>query len=115
QGQLKTQQARTHRRAAEIVDAAAHVFAEKGFHGATTKDIADRLGIRQASLYYYFRSKEAALELVCLKGAEGFYERAREIERRKLSARERLEALIGAHIEPLQDRAHYMKVFLGER
>lgn len=105
----------THRRSAEIIEAAAHVFAEKGYHGATTQQIAERLGIRQASLYYYFKSKEAALELVCLKGAEGFYERAREIEVAGGSAIERLDALIHAHIAPLRDRAHYMKVFLGER
>ena len=55
----------TRRRAPEIIDAAARVFAERGYHGATTQAIADVLGIRQASLYYYFSSKEAALELVC--------------------------------------------------
>jgi len=65
------------RRAPQIIDAAARVFAERGFHGATTQDIADVLGIRQASLYYYFSSKEAALELVCLKGVEGFFEAAK--------------------------------------
>src|SRR5215813_13369149 len=63
----------------QIMDAAARVFAVKGFHGATTQDIADVLGIKQASLYYYFPSKEAALETVCLIGAEGFYERAKAI------------------------------------
>ena len=45
------------RRAPQIIEAAARVFAERGFHGATTQDIADVLGIRQASLYYYFSSK----------------------------------------------------------
>ena len=43
---------RQHRRGAEIIVAAAKVFAERGYHGATTQDIADVLGIRQASLYY---------------------------------------------------------------
>ena len=57
-------------------------FAERGFHGATTQDIADVLGIRQASLYYYFSSKEAALELVCLRGVEGFFEAAKTIAAR---------------------------------
>ena len=53
------------RRADEIIDAAARVFAERGYHGTSTQAIADVLGMRQASLYYYFPSKEAALELVC--------------------------------------------------
>ena len=42
------------RRQPEMVAAAAKVFARRGYHGASTQDIADVLGIRQASLYYYF-------------------------------------------------------------
>ena len=78
------------RRAPQIIDAAARVFAERGFHGATTQDIANVLGIRQASLYYYFSSKEAALELVCLKGVEGFFEAAKAIAAGGGTARKRL-------------------------
>src|SRR5882672_5259394 len=69
----------THRRSPEIIEAAARVFAERGYHGATTQDIADVLNIRQASLYYYFPSKEGALELVCMQGVEGFVEAAKSI------------------------------------
>src|SRR5215831_6471831 len=103
------------RRAPEIIDAAARIFAERGFHGATTQDIADVLGIRQASLYYYFSSKEGALELVCLKGAEGFFDAAKAIARGPGSARERAERLIRSHLKPLIDRGDYMRVFLNER
>ncbi|MGK0437354.1 MAG: AcrR family transcriptional regulator, partial [Paracoccaceae bacterium] len=38
------------------IEAAAKVFAKKGFHGATTHDIAKEMGIQQGSLYYYFKS-----------------------------------------------------------
>lgn len=67
---------RVRKRRAEVVDAAARVFSERGYHGASTQDIADRLGMRQASLYYYFASKEAALEEVCTIGTEGAVDRA---------------------------------------
>jgi TetR/AcrR family transcriptional regulator, cholesterol catabolism regulator len=103
------------RRAPQIIEAAARVFAERGFHGATTQDIADVLGIRQASLYYYFSSKEAALALVCLKGVEGFFEAAKAIAARPESARERLSLLINSHLSPLLDRGDFVKVFLNER
>jgi len=103
------------RRAPQIIKAAARIFAERGFHGATTQDIADVLGIRQASLYYYFSSKEAALELVCLKGVEGFFEAAKIIAARPESARKRLTSLINSHLSPLVDRADFVKVFLNER
>src|SRR6186997_960032 len=103
------------RREPEIIEAAARVFAERGFHGATTQDIADVLGIRQASLYYYFSSKEAALELVCLRGVEGFFEAAKMIAARPERARKRLISLIESHLSPLIDRADFVKVFLNER
>lgn len=103
------------RRAPQIIEAAARVFAERGFHGATTQDIADVLGIRQASLYYYFASKEAALELVCLKGVEGFFEAGKAIAAGPGSARERLFLLIHSHLSPLIDRADFVRVFQNER
>ena len=91
------------------------MFAEQGFHGATTQDIADVLGIRQASLYYYFSSKEAALELVCIKGVEGFFEAAKAIAAGPGTAEERLSLLINSHLSPLIDRGDFVKVFLNER
>src|SRR5208282_5978486 len=103
------------RRAPQIIEAAARVFAERGFHGATTQDIADVLGIKQASLYYYFSSKEAGLELVCLRGVEGFFEAAKAIAARPEGARKRLALLINSHLSPLVDRADFVKVFLNER
>src|SRR3954454_9744659 len=85
------------RRSAEIIEAADRVFAERGFHGATTQDIADVLGIRQASLYYYFPSKEVALEEVCARGVEGFFEAAAVIAAGPETARIKLERLIASH------------------
>ena len=97
------------------MDAAARVFASKGFHGASTQDIANVLGIKQASLYYYFPSKEIALETVCIIGAEGFYERAKAIVEGPGSCERKLEMLVLSHLSPLSDRADYVRVFLNER
>jgi TetR/AcrR family transcriptional regulator, cholesterol catabolism regulator len=103
------------RRAPEIIEAAARVFAERGFHGATTQDIADVLGIRQASLYYYFASKEEALELVCLQGVAGYFEVAKAIAAGPGTAADKLSRLIKAHLSPLTDRSDFVRVFLHER
>jgi AcrR family transcriptional regulator len=103
------------RRAPEIIEAAARVFAERGFHGATTQDIADVLGIRQASLYYYFPSKEGALELVCLQGVAGFVEVAKSIAAGPGSAADKLDRLVRSHLSPLIDRSDFVRVFLNDR
>lgn len=105
----------TRRRAAEIIDAAAQVFAERGYHGASTQDIADVLGIRQASLYYYFPSKEAALEQVCMRGVEGFVEQAAAVAASDDPAPEKIRLLILGHLVPIRDRQPYVLVFLRER
>src|SRR3989304_537276 len=86
----------THRRSVEIIEAAAQVFAERGYHGATTQDIADILHIRQASLYYYVPSKEAALELVCIQGVAGFFETAQATASGPGKPTEKLAGLIRA-------------------
>src|SRR6476660_9579753 len=103
------------RRAPQIIDAAARVFAERGFHGATTQDIANVLGIRQASLYYYFSATEAALALVCVRGVGGSFEAAKTIAARARTGRERLYFFIKSHLSPLLERGDLVKVSLNER
>lgn len=105
----------TRKRNDEIFDAAARVFAERGYHGTSTQDIADLLGMRQASLYYYFASKEAALEEVCAQGAAGFVENAEGIANRDCGPTEKLRALATVHITPLAERPDYIRTFLNER
>ena len=45
----------------QILDAAAALFSETGFSGTSTRAIADRVGIRQQSLYYHFAGKDEIL------------------------------------------------------
>jgi AcrR family transcriptional regulator len=45
----------------QILDAAAIVFAEKGFHPTTIRDIAKQAGIADGTIYNYFSSKPALL------------------------------------------------------
>jgi AcrR family transcriptional regulator len=46
----------------EILDAAAELFTSRGYAATSTRMIADAVGVRQASLYYHFASKEELLE-----------------------------------------------------
>jgi TetR/AcrR family transcriptional regulator, cholesterol catabolism regulator len=103
------------RRADEIIDAAARMFAERGYHGTTTQAIADVLGMRQASLYYYFPSKEAALEEVCARGTDGFVEGAERVMQMDSPPLERLKLLIAAHLAPIETMPDYVRVFINER
>ena len=44
-----------------VLEAAAKLFAQRGFGGTNLQDIADSLGISRPALYYYFKSKEDIL------------------------------------------------------
>jgi AcrR family transcriptional regulator len=46
----------------EILDAADHLFFTKGYEATTISDIAQKMGVAQGMLYYYFKSKEEVLE-----------------------------------------------------
>ncbi len=44
-------------RRSQILEASARVFSEKGYHRATTKEIADIAGISEGTIYNYFANK----------------------------------------------------------
>ncbi len=52
-----------------ILDAAEVVFADNGFHGATTRAIAEHARANAALIHYYFGSKEALYEAVVARRA----------------------------------------------
>lgn len=50
--------------AARILEAATAEFFERGYHGTSMKELAAAVGIRAASLYYHFPSKEDLLSAI---------------------------------------------------
>jgi AcrR family transcriptional regulator len=108
---------RWERRYREVLDAAASVFVDKSYAGASTRDIAERLGVRQASLYYYFEKKEAALAAICELGVKDFISNLQAIIADPVSAVDKLRAAIANHLAPLRrhPEADYICVFLRHR
>ncbi|WP_445170441.1 helix-turn-helix domain-containing protein [Mycolicibacterium sp. Dal123E01] len=45
----------------EILDAAAELFTTRGYASTSTRAIAEAVGVRQASLYHYFKTKDELL------------------------------------------------------
>lgn len=51
------EEVRTNIRRNQILEAAIQVFAEKGYHRATTKDIAAAANLAEGTIYLYFKNK----------------------------------------------------------
>src|SRR5262249_58622326 len=52
------------RRLAVVLQHAAHIFCEKGYEGASMRDLSRAAGMSLAGLYHYFASKEELLYLI---------------------------------------------------
>jgi len=55
----------------QILKGAMRIFAQKGFRGTTTREIARRLGISEALMFKYFPSKEALYRAIIQKRMDG--------------------------------------------
>ena len=74
-----------------ILNVAEELFAQKGFAGVRTNEIAERAGVNKALIYYYFESKEKLLREVLQKILFELISLSNEILAKKLSAAEVLE------------------------
>jgi AcrR family transcriptional regulator len=97
------------------IRSAAAVFAEKGYHGSSTGDIAEHMGIKQGSLYYYFKSKEDALSEVCLYGMHDYVERMHSIAASDQSFKAKLVATVTSHITKYREKNEALRVYNAER
>jgi len=79
---------------ATILDAAAGLFAARGFHNASMAEIARECGVSKALLYHYYRDKEHILYDIAAGHVEDLLEIVAEVEAAAASPRDRLERLI---------------------
>ncbi|MHA6793365.1 TetR/AcrR family transcriptional regulator [Pseudonocardia bannensis] len=97
-------EARTRLRREEIVAAAARIFATAGYHNVGMRDIADAVGIRGASLYHHFPSKEEILYAVCLSVTREPNEENLLLLDAPGTPSQRMAALVRAHLRHLHRR-----------
>lgn len=96
--------ARRAARRAEIVTAAARIFADQGYAAVGMRDVAEAVGIRGASLYHHFASKEEILYAVCLTVTEEPNLLNLPLLDAPGTPSHRLAALVRAHLQHLHRR-----------
>jgi AcrR family transcriptional regulator len=98
----------------DILDAAAQVFRQKGFHGASMSAIADAVNLQKASLYHHVNSKQEIL-LELLDRALGLLtEHIAAITSQPIPADQKLRQMIRAYLSALADNADLTSVLLFE-
>ncbi|HEY6807712.1 MAG TPA: TetR/AcrR family transcriptional regulator [Gemmatimonadales bacterium] len=97
-----------------LLGQAARVFAERGYHSTSMRDLAAASGMSLAGMYYYVRGKEDLLLLIQERCFAGVLEGARAALAGEADAMERLRAFIRHHIAYFASHMAEMKVLSHE-
>jgi len=98
----------------DVVREATRLFAEKGYDGLTMGELATRVGLRKASLFHHFPTKDALYERVLgflIEAVEGVISKAINTEGSLL---ERLDILSDALTAALGEHSHAARLLVGE-
>ena len=97
-----------------IIEAAAKLFGEKGYHDTTTAEIAESAGVAAGTIYIYFSSKEELLVAVFEEFLGKHMERLREGVERESTAKDKLIRLLTLGLELMQDNPDSARIFLSQ-
>ncbi len=90
-------------RKAAILLAAEKLFAQRGYHEVTIRQIADEAGVPLALVGYYYGHKQALFEAIFAHWSETIEERLRELQQARQAAdpRTRLMRIVEAFVDPV--------------
>lgn len=85
----------------EILDAAATLFAEKGYDNTSTTDLLEAVGIAKGTLYHHFKSKEAIMDALIERQTDYVLAEARRIAADKsIPVEERMiRTILALHVD----------------
>jgi AcrR family transcriptional regulator len=109
-----TSGSRFDRRLAKIVAHATDVFYDKGYDGASMRDLARHSGMSLSGMYYYFESKERLLYLIQKYTFTTIVERLRVRLKEEFDPERRIRAFILNHVQYFLSNQKAMKVLSHE-
>jgi TetR/AcrR family transcriptional regulator len=112
--QAEPQRSRAERTRAAVLEASEALFAEKGFAATRLEDVADRVGIRRASIVYYFRDKRELYDAVLASVFGGLLARIEEALSRPDPLPVRIEAGVVAWVDYVAARPSIARLILRE-
>ncbi len=103
---------RSDNRVSTVLDAAAQLFANRGYVATSMRDIAQHCGMLPGSLYYHFAAKEDLLVAVYERGVEELLVSVRAAIAKESEPWIRLRAACTAHLETVLRRSDYAQVLI---
>jgi AcrR family transcriptional regulator len=98
----------------DILEAAAQVFRQKGFHGASMQDIAKAVNLQKPSLSHHVSSKQEILLALLDRALELLLERISAISSQDITADQKLREMVRAYLQILAENTDLSAVLLFE-
>jgi len=93
----------------EIIRAATHLFAEQGFDGTSTFQIAEKAGVTEPLIYYHFKGKDDLFSHILENSFKEYFAGLESLQKKSGPHFERIEALIDFHfrfVEEMPDETY---------
>ena len=97
-----------------ILEAAARIFGEKGFHATSMQDIADAVNLQKASIYHHFSSKQEILIDILDYALDLINNRLEAVLSQPLSPDEKLHQAMVSYFQTLAENQNLSLVLLLE-
>lgn len=98
----------------QILEIAAELFSERGYHATGMRDLAEQTGLLPGSFYAHFSSKEEILYQIVIEAARQFLGGMETLRAAPASPEERFRGAMRAHIEVVARDLEGARVFLHE-
>ena len=98
----------------DVVRAASRLFAEKGYHGTSMRDLGKELGLLGSSLYSHVSGKQDLLVEIVERGATLFQGSADRALAAEGTPADRLAAFIDGHLDVIVGNLDEARTFLNE-
>jgi TetR/AcrR family transcriptional regulator, cholesterol catabolism regulator len=95
----------------QLVERAAALFDDVGYHNTSVGDLAEACGIRKPTLYHYFKSKDEILFWIHEEFIDILLGRQQAREAEELAPREALLGVMNDVLELMQTHRGYVRVF----
>jgi AcrR family transcriptional regulator len=86
-----------------IIQAATRLFAEQGFEGTSTLQIANEAVVTEPLIYYHFKGKDELFSHILETSFKAYFSRLETLERETGTQFERIEALLDFHLRFVEE------------
>ena len=97
-----------------ILEAAAQIFSQKGYHATSMADIAAAVNLQKASLYHHVTSKQEILLTILDEALDLIISRVGEVMNRSIPADEKLRLAMETYLLTLTEQRDLAGVLLLE-